>query len=101
MCAVCIREVELRKIAVRLLSCPDSPYYDEMLRGTDRHDGQRRMLTLELIDELAEKLRCGAVAIPKVLPMRVRHDDERIVKLPNGIYRALGNGSRRRISTSP
>ena len=101
MCAKCVREVELRKIAVRLLGCPGSPHFSELLQGTDRHSGDMRLEALQLIDEFVDKLRTGEVVAPEILPTRVRSDDERRIKLAHGIYRALGNGARRRISTSP
>ena len=80
---------------MRLLGCPGSPYFDQLLVGTDRHSGARRAEALQLIDDFTERLRSGEVPIPKVLPTRVRHDDERRIKLAHGIYRALGDGSRR------
>lgn len=92
MCKKCEREVQLRAVAVRLLSCPESPHFDQLLVGTDRHSGARRAEALQLIDDFVERLRSGEVPIPESLPVRVRHDDERRVKLAHGIYRALGDG---------
>jgi hypothetical protein len=97
MCKKCEREMRLRTIAVRLLGCPGSPHYDARMSGEEKYSGTSRATILSLVEALAARLRSGEVPIPEVLPVRVRHDDERRVKLAHGIYRALGDGSRRRV----
>lgn len=97
MCRACEREIRLRTVAVRLLSCPESPHFDELMRGTDRHSGPKRAEALRLIDDMVARLRCGVVSIPATMPTRVRADDERRIKFAHGVYRALGDGVRRRV----
>ena len=94
MCSECVAEVELRKLAVRLLTAP-GPYQDDEVL-VDSQNGGDRDAKQDRIAEFVERLRAGEIEVPAVLPCRVSPGFSPSNELQAGIYRALGNGSRRK-----
>jgi hypothetical protein len=94
MCSECVAEVELRKLAVRLLTAP-GPYQDDEVL-VDSQNGGDRDAKQDRIAEFVERLRAGEIEVPAALPCRVSPGFSPSNELQAGIYRALGNGSRRK-----
>lgn len=102
-CGECSGEHKLRTIAVRLLNCPGSPHYVPHFSASSGSTGsEHHKRSAALVDALVAKLKSGEVPIPEVLPVPFRrsHDDGAGERVAVGIYRALGNGARRRWDTN-
>lgn len=99
-CGECSGEHRLRTIAVRLMICESSEHYVPGFGTSKNRDEYLSMSAL--VDALVAKLRSGQVATPDVLPMprRKTHDTTASERVAVGIYRALGNGARRRWDTN-
>ncbi len=102
MCDECSREVELRTIAIRLLTA-DGPYFDEVV-SVDTQNGGSRGEKYRRIDAMVARLARGEIyplvdgrlQIDEPLPVRLRTDNALCGMAGHGVYRCVGKGHRRR-----
>ena len=100
ICGECTGDAKSREIAVRLLIAQDSPFYQIKFAASKTRRQYERMALR--VTRLALLIRHGRVPVPNPLPMprRKMHDDKVSERVAIGIYRVLGNGSRRRWDTN-